>query len=632
MTGARLGIRPGAVYWSGVGIATLGFVATAAQAASRGGYFPESWAWLAWLTILPAAVILIAARDIRLGRLDLAFLGLLFAYGSWALLSSWWSLSATRTVFEAQRTLAYLGIALFALLIVRRRTAPFLVGGVLAGVTVIAGYAFLTRVLPDRFAQFDPIAGYRLSDPIGYWNGLGIFAAMGVLLALGFAARAHSSVARGVASAIPVVLVATLFFTFSRGAWIGLAAGLMIAIAFDPHRFQLVAATIVLAPWSILGVWLCSRSHALTTIGSSLSDATGQGRSLLLYLAILSAVSGICGFAFAEAGRKVQVGVRVSRSFAALLVIVAVGSLIGIWVKEGSPVSIVSSAWDRFAAPPEVTEGPLTDRLFDLSSSGRVDLWAVSIDDFVAQPLRGTGAGTFAYSWAARRPTGLARRDAHSLYLETMGELGAVGLTLILGALAVPLAAAAARARHSSVLPGAVAAFGAYIVHAGIDWDWELSGVTLVALTSGIGLIVAARPNDTALAGRRLATGLTPVAVALSLLAFVSVLGNVPLGHARDALNESDYVSALADARRARTLAPWSAEPLRIIGEAQFNAGDLPRARASFLTALKKEPGNWELWVDLALATDGAERRAAVERARQLNPLSTQVRQLLEEL
>src|SRR6185437_5779543 len=122
-------------------------------------------------------------------------------------------------------------------------------------------------------------AGYRLSDPIGYWNGLGIFSVMGVLLALGFAARAHSTVARGVASALRVAL----------------AFGFLIALVLDPRRFQLLATGLVLAPWSALGIWLCSRSPALTTIGSSFDEASAQGRSLLLWTAVLSAASGLTG-------------------------------------------------------------------------------------------------------------------------------------------------------------------------------------------------------------------------------------------------------------------------------------------------------------------------------------------------
>ena len=39
---------------------------------------------------------------------------------------------------------------------------------------------------PSGSGAFDPISGYRLAEPVGYWNVLGLLAAMGALLALGF--------------------------------------------------------------------------------------------------------------------------------------------------------------------------------------------------------------------------------------------------------------------------------------------------------------------------------------------------------------------------------------------------------------------------------------------------------------
>ena len=66
--------------------------------------------------------------------------------------------------------------------------------------------------------MFDPVAAYRLEEPLTYWNALGVFAAMGALLALGFAARSQSVVARALPAATLPILFSTLYFTFSRGA------------------------------------------------------------------------------------------------------------------------------------------------------------------------------------------------------------------------------------------------------------------------------------------------------------------------------------------------------------------------------------------------------------------------------
>ena len=84
--------------------------------------------------------------------------------------------------------------------------------------------------------------------------------------------------------------------------------------------------------------------------------------------------------------------------------------------------------------------------------------------------------------------------DAHNLYLETLAELGAPGLILLLLVLGMPFAAVK-RARAAT--PLAAAACGAYVaflLHAGIDWDWEMPAVTLSALFCGLALIGRGAP------------------------------------------------------------------------------------------------------------------------------------------
>jgi len=100
-------------------------------------------------------------------------------------------------------------------------------------------------------------------------------------------------------------------------------------------------------------------------------------------------------------------------------------------------------------------------------------------------------------------------RDAHSLYLETLGELGIVGFLLLAGTLATGLAVAVARlARARDPARAAVAALlgtlVAYLVGAGVDWMWELTAVTLVGVCA-LGLLTgpATLPAVPARAGRR---------------------------------------------------------------------------------------------------------------------------------
>ena len=112
----------------------------------------------------------------------------LLALAGWTALSTLWSLYATQSVLEAQLALAYLAAWLALVALVRRGEHPAVLGGVLAGIVAISTYALATRLFPDRLGYYDAAAGYRLSTPIGYWNALGIFAVIGILLALGFLA------------------------------------------------------------------------------------------------------------------------------------------------------------------------------------------------------------------------------------------------------------------------------------------------------------------------------------------------------------------------------------------------------------------------------------------------------------
>ena len=86
--------------------------------------------------------------------------------------------------------------------------------------------------------------------------------------------------------------------------------------------------------------------------------------------------------------------------------------------------------------------------------------------------------------------------------------------------------------------------------------------------------------------------------------------------------------TAAVDARRARTWEPWSSEPWRLLGESQLQAGEVANARTSFRRGLDKDDASWELWLDYALVTRGAERRDALAHVERLNPLSSELRQL----
>jgi hypothetical protein len=107
-----------------------------------------------------------------------------------------------------------------------------------------------------------------------------------------------------------------------------------------------------------------------------------------------------------------------------------------------------------------------------------------AVDD---RPVAGSGAGTFDLIWSAGAPIPAYVLDAHSLYLETLVELGPLGLALVLGALLVPVVTAV-RTR-TPVAAVAAGAYVAFLFHAGVDWDWEMPAVTVAGLACGAAIL-----------------------------------------------------------------------------------------------------------------------------------------------
>ena len=115
-------------------------------------------------------------------------------------------------------------------------------------------------------------------------------------------------------------------------------------------------------------------------------------------------------------------------------------------------------------------------------------------------------------------------------------------------------------------------------------------------------------------------------AVPLIVFVFAMQLGNKAIAAADRAATRDDQGEAVADARSARRWLPWSAEPWRLLGEAQLADGDLQAAARSFREAIARDGSDWSSWLDLGLATSGRERAHALAEAARLNPQSPELK------
>jgi hypothetical protein len=575
-----------------------------------GGFFATAWGplTLVW-------------GKVSLGVGALVLPGLLAVLAIWILASASWG-SQTEAVPEVQRALAYVTGGLVLALVLRRDTVPGFLIGLWAGIAVVCVYSVATRLFPEELGVFDPIAGYRLSEPLGYWNALGIFSAFGLLLAFGLAARAERLTVRAVAAASTVPLLLTLYFTFSRGAWIALGGALAAMLVLDPRRLQLGATLALVAPWPAAAVLLASTSDPLTDVGSTIDEAAADGRVLTAVgvgLALAAAAASVLAVALEPRARLSDGGRRVGN----VVVVGAVVGLIALTIAAlGGPTGIA----EAFAAEPPKEGTDLDNRLFSLSGSGRVEHWRVAWDVVEDHPALGSGAGSFQRYWLEHRSYYGDVEDAHNLWLEVLSELGPVGLVLVLAVFGLPLVLAV-RVRSQPLVPVAAGVLVAFVLHAGIDWDWEFPLLTLVALGCG-SAIVASGIETSGTPGTWRRIGLIAAAVALVPLVAAGALGARAVEASEDAFRERDFSRAVAEARNAEDLMPWSVRPLLLLGRAQAASDQDADARATFRRALEREPESWRLWLELAAVSSGAEREAAVARAKALNPLEQHVLEL----
>jgi len=598
--------------------------------AAHGGYFASSWGWAIVLAAAGVAWAALLGDVVRPTGAETLLFGGLASLAGWFALSSLWG-NDTLALGEATRALLYVVSCAFAIATVRRATVSALLGGLLAGITALSLYALATRLFPDRIGTFDSIATYRLATPIGYWNALGLLCAVGLLVAVALVSASESVPRAALAAAPAPVLASALYFTFSRGSWLALAIGFAAGLALTPHRVRMTISALALAAPAAVAVVRASHRSALTHQQATVAQAAHDGHRFALVVLALAVVAGVLGVVAMLVLGRLATTARTERRYAALLALALIAGVVAVSAHYGGPASAVRRGWDSFSAPPAKTQIDLRKRLFSFSGNRRVDLWRAALHDFEAHPILGSGGGSYETYWLSHRTTATKVRDAHSLYLETPAELGVVGLITLIAALIAPLVAAV-RARRHPLVGAATAAYVAFLVHAGVDWDWEITSVTLAGLLVGVALLALARKGEERPLARGPRRAVLTAALAVGAFGFVFLVGNMFLSRANAAATSGRWATAATDAKRASGWLPWSTDPQRQLGEAQLAQGNTKGAQASFHSAIGKDRTDWNLWLDLARASSGKALARALAQATRLNPLSPEITELETEL
>ena len=587
---SALAARASAAGLADASVLALASLAVISLGHFAGGFYPVAWGWGSLAAFVVAGSSIAVARRLDLTVRQVLMLAVGLALLAWTAASAMRPAAATRAIPELERLGFYLLVLWAALLVVRRASVTACVAGLWTGTAVVSSVGLTTHLFPGS-AEPNAFEGRLLAQPLGYANAMGILAAMGAIIALGLATEGRSIATRTLAAASLVPLVTTVAFTGSRGADAAFVVGLAASVVLSPSRRVAGATALVTLPLPLIGAWAGSRTH-IADPQATAALVTHDGRVVALLLVVLTAT-------LATVARVVLRDDGIARRTGALTRIAPWALAFGVAL----PVLLAATADDVLG--------------------DRASYWHATLADFRANPLLGSGAGSFAAAWLQYRTIPVATQNAHNLYLETLAELGPVGLALLVAMLALPLTAiGAARRRHSLAVP-AVGAYVAFLAHAAVDWDWQMPAVTVVALSCAVVVLAAARDADRREPRARPAALAAAIVVSasLALAAGFGLAGNTALARATAAANDGSWQAAERAARTAARWQPWSARPLLLLGEARLALGDRPAARASFSRAVRLDSRDWLGWYELGRTTPSA-RADAIRRIVRLNPMA----------
>jgi O-Antigen ligase len=576
-------------------------------------------------------------------------------------LSITWAIQPSDALLETNRTFSYLMV--FASGVVFARTVgawwSALLSAIVTATTAICIWAILTKVFPGALAADEIYA--RLREPFGYWNAVGLTAALGVPPALWLGARrsGHAAV-NALAYPIMGILLLTVLLAYSRGSLLAVGVGCAFWFAVVPLRLRGVAVLAGGAVGALAVTGWVFAQDTLTKDNVPIDERATSGHELGVAVVVMALVLLALGLAlgFAAARRAPSKPAR-RRAGAAILValaLVPVLLVIALAMSSKGLSGSISSGWKSLTDPNDqstVLNDP--SRLTSVGSV-RARYWDESIKIAKAHPWKGVGAGGYATARLRYRTDRLAVRHSHGYAVQTAADLGALGL-LASGLLLLAWLGATgrtlgwrlpllARGRSEAVAAGArgldprvtfgpehvamatlatvVLVFG---VHSFVDWTWFVPGTAVIALlaagwVAGRGPLHEPAP-DPRMLGARLAqgvrrperVGLAVGLLALGLLAAWTAWQPLRAVHADNealAIADKDYNKALAHTRDAQDRNPLSIDPLLTRAVVENTAHHRDRARAALVEAVRLQPSNPQTWEYLSRFTVDQDRDPAL--------------------
>jgi O-Antigen ligase len=632
------------------------------------------------LTLTLAAGALVAGTVVlgtRTRTRGLWPVGLLLAFTALTGLSVAWSVAPDASWQDAGRMLAYSGV--FAAAVALAWIAPAgwraLLGATVLAAVVVCGYALLTKVLPNDLGLSAEANFYaRLQEPYGYWNAIGLTAAMGAIGCLWLGARrAGHALLNALAYPAMGLMIVTLMLAYSRGALAALAIGVAVWMCLVPLRLRgarvLIVGALGAAP---IVAWDFSR-HALSSDGVAIATRATAGHQLGVLLGAMLIVLALVGVGIGFFGdRRAPTGATrraAGIGLAVLLALVALALAGGLAAsKRGFTGTIshdLSSLVNPNAPVPKNTPGRLT-----AVGSVRARYWNEALEIFKAHPALGAGAAGYETARLRYRTQPLDVRQAHGYVVQTLADLGIVGLAVTL-ALLLAWMWAAGRATHPfnrrwmvqrsppslawRQAPVAytperigmltmlciVVVFG---VHSFADWTWYVPGDALVALLcagwlAGRGqlpagdIVAPAGSPATDVASGRTASLRLPAARELGSVR-IGVVVAVVVGALLAAWTEwqpqrsvdaseralvllpHNPVAARAAAQAGVERDPLSAQALFTLSAVEHATGQSALARASLQKAVQLQPSNPQTWLTLGQYDMASNPQQAVSELR----------------